>query len=205
MLCIIYFMSVVGVVPFSTKSMENSTPKTFGASPNSPRFQPSLHQIPTPGIENTRPPRYVCSIGFLSTLLTIVYFNHRSLSYSIFGLSGASLCSWYPLELRCRLFYFYRKRRTVRARGVIHKYCRCDTFTGFAVPANNVFSFASTQFLTVSIVNYYLPFQSQRTVTAVFFPYTPRHTPCSLLDVGGLVASMVSGTSLMCNGVRRSQ
>ncbi|KAF8553065.1 hypothetical protein OG21DRAFT_1485715 [Imleria badia] len=39
-------------------NIEDSTPKAFAVPPRSPRFQPSVHQIPTPGIENTRPPRY---------------------------------------------------------------------------------------------------------------------------------------------------
>jgi len=44
---------------FSTMSnIEKSPPKAFAVPPRSPRVQPSVHQTPTPGIDNTRPLRY---------------------------------------------------------------------------------------------------------------------------------------------------
>ncbi|KIK73170.1 hypothetical protein PAXRUDRAFT_21143 [Paxillus rubicundulus Ve08.2h10] len=41
---------------------DTSSPTAFGGAPRPPRFQPSVHQIPTPGIEE-RPKRYVRTIA----------------------------------------------------------------------------------------------------------------------------------------------
>ena len=50
--------------PSTMSNVEHSGPTASGNSPYPPRFQHSVHQIPTPGTENTRPPRYVCGIRY---------------------------------------------------------------------------------------------------------------------------------------------
>ncbi|KAF9221127.1 hypothetical protein BS17DRAFT_785959 [Gyrodon lividus] len=59
---------------------DSSSPTAFGGSPRSPRFQPSVHQIPTPGVETKRPKRYepfvlnfwfVCGVALLMIFLGI--------------------------------------------------------------------------------------------------------------------------------------
>ncbi|KAF8433924.1 hypothetical protein L210DRAFT_3454427 [Boletus edulis BED1] len=77
-----------------------------------PKFQPSVHQIPTPGTENERPPRYE------PLVLNFWFIRAASLLMILLG-----------TVLQVVLFL-------------------SETWNGFPVPAKNVFSFVSTQFLT---------------------------------------------------------
>ncbi|KAH0835619.1 hypothetical protein J3R83DRAFT_9367 [Lanmaoa asiatica] len=96
----------------SASNIDSSNRATLGSSPLSARFRPSVHQIPTPGTENKRPPRYE------PFMLSFWFIGGVALLMIVLGIA-----------LQATLYV-------------------SDTRNGFAVPAKNVFSFVSTQFLT---------------------------------------------------------
>ncbi|KAF9242854.1 hypothetical protein BU15DRAFT_72505 [Melanogaster broomeanus] len=109
-------------------SISNSTsPTAFDGSPRLSRFQPSVHQIPTPGVETARPPRYepfVLNFWFVGGMALSMIFSGIGLQVALrisndqdgFGVptnnvftfvSTQFLTSFFPTLLVAPLAYFW--------------------------------------------------------------------------------------------------
>ncbi|KAN0078157.1 hypothetical protein V8E55_010214 [Tylopilus felleus] len=108
-------------------NVDNSTPTKFDTSPRSVRFQPAVDQIPTPGTEYPRPPRYeplilnfwvVCVVCLLMIFLGIalqivLFFSETQNGFPVpaknvfSSVSIQTLTSFFPTLLAVPLAHYW--------------------------------------------------------------------------------------------------